>query len=323
MLVLPLALALYFLAVAMLDSWRSSHSMDRIQLLADVAVDASNLVHELQKERGLTAAFLGSKGERLGPEMGQQRKLADTKLQSYRSRVDNLDRSDLWPEFIEQLDIIDKRLNNLPKLRQQISALSIPGKDAIGQFTAGNAEILQVVSLLAQQAEAIEVANRANGYYYFLLGKERAGVERAVLSNTFARGRFASGLKPRFITLIAEQDTYQNTFREFAKPEDAALIEQIVQGKPVDEVKRMRQIALDREFSFDTEASHWFNMSTARINLLKDVENELAARLQADVALRSERATRSLDDHFGGSGYRAAVDVGADGTDLSPDQSPA
>ncbi|WP_421866868.1 methyl-accepting chemotaxis protein [Motiliproteus sp.] len=294
MLLLPLVLAIYFLAVAMIDSWKTSQSMARIQLLSDVAVDASNLVHELQKERGLTAGFLGSKGERLGSELQQQRALADTRVKAYTERVAGLDRSGFWPELLQQLDAIDKRIKNLGPLRQKISALTIPGPDAIGQFTAGNADILQVVSLLALEADDIEVANRANAYYYFLQSKERAGIERAVLSNTFARNRFASGLKTRFINLLAEQETYQRTFTEFAEPEDSALLGQIIKGEPVDEVNRMRRIALDRDHSFDTEAGYWFKMATARINLLKQVEDALAERFKADAVARSGSAKSSL-----------------------------
>lgn len=294
MLVLPLLLAIYFLSQAMLDSWRLSQSMARIQLLADVAVDASDLVHELQKERGLTAGFLGSKGERLQSELSQQRSVTNAKLQQYQSRVATLDSSDMWLGFKQQLDTIDARLGKLSALRQQVSSLSIATKGAIGQYTAGNAEILTVVSLLALEVENGELSNRANGYYYFLLGKERAGIERAVLSGTFARGRFGSDMKPRFITLMAEQNTYQSIFKEFAGPEGVALVEKFVSGKEIDEVGRMRQLALTREHSFDTEAGYWFKMATARINMLKQVENELAARLRADSVVRSEQATRSL-----------------------------
>ena len=72
------------------------------------------------------------------------------------------------------------------------------------------------------------------------------------------------------------------------------MIEQILKGKEVDEVVRIRQIAIDREFNFDTEAGYWFKMATGRINLLKQIEDELALRLKADAAKHSDAATASL-----------------------------
>nr|MBP8276837.1 nitrate- and nitrite sensing domain-containing protein [Propionivibrio sp.] len=32
------------------------------------------LIHELQKERGMSAGFIGSRGSKFGPELAEQRK---------------------------------------------------------------------------------------------------------------------------------------------------------------------------------------------------------------------------------------------------------
>ena len=175
MLLLPLAMALYFSAFALIESWNQNRALERIQLLAEVAVDASSLVHELQKERGLTAGFLGSKGEKLGSELAQQRRTADQRLETYQQRVAGLDKTALWPAFNQQLELIAERIAALPKLRQRVSDQSIPLKEALGQYTGGNADLLQIVSLMALQTDDIELANRANAYYYFLQGKSAPG----------------------------------------------------------------------------------------------------------------------------------------------------
>ena len=294
MLVIPSIVALYFLGVVLLQSWQAYQAMQRVELVAEVSVGASNLVHELQKERGLTAGFLGSKGQRLGAELGQQRKLADQRLAEYQQRLDRLDKAAIWPEFDGQLKTVAKRLDQLGALRKQVSDQSVPAKQAIGQYTAGNGELLQLVSLLALQTADAQISNRANAYYYFLSGKERAGIERAVLSNTFARDNFGEGMKQRFITLVALQDNYLKVFGEFAKSEDAQLLAQTLRGKAVDEVNRIRQLALSRDSGFETEAGYWFKMSTERINLLKQVEDQLAERFQAAVVEHRGEALSEL-----------------------------
>lgn len=286
LLVIPSIVALFFLGVTLLSSWQASQSMQRVQVLSGVSVTASNLVHELQKERGLTAAYLGSKGQRLQPELNQQRQVADQRLKAYQQTLASLNPDELWPTFRQQLSVVDERIKRLAGLRQQVSKLSIPASQAIGQYTQGNAEMLQLVSLMALQAADPQVSNRANAYYYFLLGKERAGIERAVLSNTFARDSFGEGMKQRFVTLLAQQETYSQTFAEFAQPEDAALLTEQVSGRAVEEVERLRKLALSSDNGFETEAGYWFKMATERINLLKEVENELAERLKTNVDQR-------------------------------------
>ena len=52
-----------------------------IVAVSQVAVATSNLVHELQKERGLSAGYLGSKGTKFSDDLTRQRKLSDDRLQ--------------------------------------------------------------------------------------------------------------------------------------------------------------------------------------------------------------------------------------------------
>ena len=49
----------------------------RISAVSEVSVASSALVHELQKERGLSSGFLASKGEKFRDEMMVQRKVTD------------------------------------------------------------------------------------------------------------------------------------------------------------------------------------------------------------------------------------------------------
>ena len=48
-----------------------------------LADNASALVHELQKERGMSAGFLGSKGAKFKNEIGKQRALVDNRFANY------------------------------------------------------------------------------------------------------------------------------------------------------------------------------------------------------------------------------------------------
>jgi len=56
-----------------------------------------------------------------------------------------------------------------------------------------------------------------------------------------------------------------------------------MQGQDVEDVTRMRQIAVEKasEGGFGVEASDWFKAATGRINLLKEVENKVAEDMLA------------------------------------------
>ena len=126
-----------------------------------------------------------------------------------------------------------------------------------------------------------EITQATVAYYSFLQGKERAGIERAVMSNTFARDNFGPGMLVKFITLVSEQNTYFTNFKAFAHGTNTQFFDQRLQDASVQQVANMRKIALDNkdngQFGIDSEL--WFNTITKKINLLKSIEDKLSQDL--------------------------------------------
>ena len=76
-----------------INAYSKLNTMNKIEIVSVLATKISALVHETQKERGMTAGYLGSKGLKFKDKLPSQRKLADTKfndLESYMKEVDFL-----------------------------------------------------------------------------------------------------------------------------------------------------------------------------------------------------------------------------------------
>jgi methyl-accepting chemotaxis protein len=131
-------------------------------------------------------------------------------------------------------------------------------------------------------------------YYNFLQGKERAGIERAVLSNTFAKDTFAEGMLTKFITLMSEQNTYFDNFNQFANSTNQNYFVQQLENNAVKEVVRLRGVALSQASNFNVEAEYWFAQSTGRIGQLKKIENQLSADILVLVEEKQSSAFNSL-----------------------------
>ena len=71
-LVLPIVGMLIFSGMTILDKRSVVSEMDSLQELAELAPSISALVHELQKERGTSAVFIGSKGTKFVKELPEQ-----------------------------------------------------------------------------------------------------------------------------------------------------------------------------------------------------------------------------------------------------------
>jgi len=129
-----------------------------------------------------------------------------------------------------------------------------------------------------------------------MLGKERAGIERAVLANVFAKDAFNGNLFNRFMALVTTQNNYQNVFLSLARDEDKAFFENTLQGEFVEQTERMRKAAVAGATTggFGIEAGDWFKMQTGKINLLKKVEDKLAVGLAEKAADLKAGATTQL-----------------------------
>ena len=65
--------------------------MERVGALTETVTDTSALVHEVQRERGLSGGFLGSKGTELRAELTAQRSRTDARLAAFDARLRRFD----------------------------------------------------------------------------------------------------------------------------------------------------------------------------------------------------------------------------------------
>ena len=77
---IPLIVVILLAAKLAVDSFSSSKNLQSLDKVVVLSIKIGNLVHETQKERGMTAGFLGSKGEKFSTELLTQRLVVDEKL---------------------------------------------------------------------------------------------------------------------------------------------------------------------------------------------------------------------------------------------------
>ncbi len=301
MMFFPLAGLLYFSADSVLDKYTVSEDMKDLERLSDLAVKISALVHETQKERGRTAGYIGGKGKKFAQELPAQRKSTDKKRADLSGFLRGFDDNRYGSEFKGVLDRSLADLSKVEKMRGEITALKLSVAEAIGYYTRMNASFLETIAFIGKISSNAELSTTIAAYVNFLQGKERAGIERAVLSNTFAADRFGPGMYNKFAFLVEAQRTYMRVFMGFASPSEKTYYKTKVQGEYVDEVDRMRGIAFGKAASggFEVDASYWFKTITGKINLLKEVEDKLSQELKSKAANFKDSARRDLIQYLG------------------------
>ena len=256
-------------------------SSEDLKYKVDLAVAASNLLHETQKERGASAGYLGSKGKKFKNILKKQRVLTNKRLQILRSTYTNIDKSIMNGEMKGVLNSALKKLNKIEDIRSRVDSFDIEAKNAIKYYTSLNSDLLDFVASIAKDGRNVNEARDLFAWYYFIMAKERGGIERAVLSNSFAINSFLPGMKEKFVKLVTEQNDYLNSFKKIANYRVRNYFNRTVRGKHVDEVERMRKIAMEAKNigGFNINPKYWVSLMTYKVDILEQVGNYLGKKL--------------------------------------------
>lgn len=294
LLLFPLLGFLGFGINGIVSSVATNNEMEKLNQYTKLLSVYSEVVHELQKERGMTAGFLSSKGEKFSSELPRQRSKTIDKIE----KTSNYWRNNQFDnKQIQQLNnTINQRLTTLTQIRSNVDTLSIPLSDALIFYTKTNELLLSVATIVTNISTNAEVTKETVAYYNFLQGKERAGIERAILTGTFAADKFNQGMYQKFIRFLSEQNTYFYSFNAFTNNENKNYFLQKQNDPSIKEVTKLRKIAIDNAIlgSFNVDATYWFAKSTNRISVLKNIEKKLNQSLLALAKNTQEKAFSTL-----------------------------
>jgi methyl-accepting chemotaxis protein len=248
------------------------------------------VVHETQKERGASAGFIGSKGEKFGESLTKQRPQTDQLLAALKEQKNNWS---LTPYMEQQYRAFLDKFQRLSQVRQGVSDLSISLPDALKFYTEINLTGLNIVMTAARVSNEHDIATKLMAIYHFSGAKESAGIERAVLSNVFAADTFSAALKTKYIQLLTKQDIYLKDAVGGAPEGLKALFEEAINSQAAKRVETFRSAVSGKLEGFGQDPEAWFAAATERINLLKSAEEE-ALNHVVDAAIQVHKKTEVI-----------------------------
>jgi len=262
----------------------------KLETLIDLSKKLSELIHETQKERGMSAGFLGSKGKKFATMLPKQRMLTDEKIKCYKHFIKKIDFSDFPPELKEKVDELNSYLDNLESMRNKVTNQEISFKEEVKWYTAMNKVVLDAIAKTAKLAPEKTIALDLNSYTNFLKAKERAGIERAVGSVIFGKDKVTKPLLIKFVKLITEQKTYTDAFLATANETMTKMYFETVKKPPFIKVENYRKLILSKESGYNVNPEIWFKIITEKINLLKQMDDKIADITKKDLSKLSSDA---------------------------------
>lgn len=170
---IPLAIFAAFAGYELSQTWTVRSEMAKLSQMAEGVTKISLLVHHLQRERGASAVFVGSKGAQLRAELPAQRKLTDEQraaalafLSEVRVTASTNDFKDAVAKSVAAVALLDGERNDIDQLK-------ITAQESNTYFTETTAKLLAVASEIAKVSSRGETSTAIAAYVSFMQGKER------------------------------------------------------------------------------------------------------------------------------------------------------
>lgn len=284
---------LFFASQVVLQAIANRTHYTQTAYYAQVAVDLSGLVHERQKERGMTGVFLGSQGTKMKSEMNTQRTAADAAHAKVKNELHSIAATfESKPMAVAAQDLASQ-LDEIASVRSKVDGLSISKGDAIGYYTQSNAKMIDFVNTLAAETADPEAALAMTSFANFMRGKEYTGIERAVGTTAFGVGAFAAADMDKFKQVASMQSAYNAMFLTFATQEQRDDYQTMVQSVEAKEVERLREVASinNGDELAKVPAEHWYKTITAKIDMQKAIEEKIAGTVIETATQKLTKAT--------------------------------
>jgi signal transduction histidine kinase len=291
----PALTALAFAGLRIQTELAAADDYDRIVSQVDASMLITEVVHQLQDERGLVAAAVadGSIGSNQGVQ--NQIRRTDSAISELRAKIGSLELTD--PDSKARYNSAFNKLGQLTPLRNLAAQATYPDLAVVDAYDA-------LVDPLVQLGREITTAGNATGQSPSRLGaavqsigqaKERASQLDALLMVSAVRNSFRSAnVQNQASAASAGFDSSIADFLATATPDEQQKFNDGYSGADVDRRKGIAQAALlspDPTAPLDIDLATLRKASIAANNKLRGVETDLIASLRSQASGLASGAT--------------------------------
>jgi len=262
-----------------------------------VAVRVSALVHELQKERGMSAGYLSSMGQKFKNRLAMQKRSSNEALKKLQTYLQNVEFSeDDTLTFLEEIKKDMQILSSLEGMRERIEKLAVDKKTAVMFYTKINTSLIDDIGEIVRVLQDDDLVRESGAFVSFLRAKEKAGLIRAGGSGACACKAINDAEKVKLASLVAQQKAYFKDFKTFADSSVLKAFAALQNRESTHKLETMLASILKAKQSEDFvyEANSFFDVATEYINGLKEIENQITQNLNEMIEASIEESNNSL-----------------------------
>jgi CheY-like chemotaxis protein/signal transduction histidine kinase len=281
MVLIPMIGLLYFSITAVIATVNDRTELGQLESKTKLVVKALDVIHELQKEQGITASYYVGQTEIIRNNMLDQRKNSNQSIENLKQYLQAFSKNELDATFGNHLALAIGMLDKLDVERDLIDKRTIDENTILTYYNDTFGSFFNWMDQMKLASSNIEIATKLSAFHSFSKSKSALSRERILLISIFhenqnqATGTYNLGL------LENERQLYLGSFTSIALPDWLGQYKSIVKGQVVDEVNRIRQIVLDGAVAKfpSVDSAYWYHQSTDVIDLMKQTEDQYASDL--------------------------------------------
>ncbi|GAA4423907.1 methyl-accepting chemotaxis protein [Bremerella cremea] len=254
-------------------NWDTYVSASRTPEIVDVTNYLGDLTHELQKERGMSAGFLASKGSAFSSELKDQRLLTDKVIAELPNVLALGERHRLITA--EDATRINQAVDDVKKARLDVNAMS-PAPPILATYTGCiNQNLNQAIrcSESVTDGELVRILIAAQSLAF---AKEFAGLERARVSQALGSKKADKKLRHTIAELKRAQEEHLRHFDSLVSSELREMLANAAQAEHAQRAAEISGIVVASNDSdqFHINPSEWWRVQTARLGDYRAIQME-------------------------------------------------
>ena len=296
--IIPLVLAvLFYSGFIIIERLKDYQNITQTQASVELSIKMAALVHELQKERGMSTGYVGSKGQKFVNTITQQYQETDAKLREFKTQLNQVIESQPNLENKKLYQPALKALKQRPDIQNCVHKLNC-SVSKVGNYYS---QLILYLISAAQNAFTLaqhpQIKDLAQSYTNFLQIKEQLGRLRAALSGIFGRGYVTQRQQIKVGALEVQKTLYTRTFLGFAPKENQQEFQQLMETEVAKKFDTAIQTVINAApFAepLEQDPAEWFNLATQLIDNFKTLELELSDELFSVVLEIKEKTFYSV-----------------------------
>ncbi len=239
---LPILLLILSVGFVAYNSYKNFDELNKAKKILYLNIEyMSNALVEIQKERGLSVAYISSKGKKFKKELEKQRINTDIAVRKLKSEIEKIKLSKIDPfEFLVYKKFFEKYAN-INKIRSKVDNLSENVLKVIDFYSYMTAKLLSTDKPLNNYLIPPYIKEDIHKYYKILYLSEQAGKERALVAYILNTGDFNEAVVTAWNATITLQEEILKNF-----PKLRELIAQY--EKRITEIRRVLMNIYKKEF---------------------------------------------------------------------------